>query len=257
MSTAAPAEKEVSLEELNKAINTKEINADSIRNVMSERLNSSFIPLDSVQKNKILDEIEKQARDTTSNRNRSAVSFGGSTRFDKFVVFHQKYPNINVDDALDSLGYAKNFRNRFIYDRAKMSSEFLTDKDSRKKFINQMLSYASVSLFILLPIFTLFLKFFYIRRKFTYVEHLIFVFHTQTVFFLLLTLFVVLDFFTQNAPIWIFTILFLIYLFLAMKKFYSQGFFKTLIKFFLVNMTYWFLASIGIGFVAVISFFLL
>ena len=257
MTQASPKKQQVSLEELNKAINTKEINADSIRTVMSEKLNSTFIPLDSTQKNKILDEIEKQAKDTTNNRNRTAISFGGATRFDEFVVFHQKYPNINVDDALDSLGYTKNFKNRFIYDRAKVSGEFFTNRGSGKKFLNQMLSYASVSLFILLPIFTLFLKFFYIRRKFTYVEHLIFVFHTQTVFFLLLIIFVLLDFFTQNAPIWVFTILFLIYLFLAMKKFYGQGFFKTFIKYILVNWVYMFLATIGIIFVGLISFLLI
>ena len=141
-----------------------------------------------------------------------------------------------------------------MYDRARMSTSFFKNKESGKKFLNQMLSYASVSLFILLPIFTLFLKLFYIRRKFTYVEHLIFVFHTQTVFFLLLILFVVLNFFTDNAPIWVFNILFLIYLFLAMKKFYSQGYFKTFFKFILINCVYLFLASIGAFFVALISF---
>lgn len=31
-------------------------------------------------------------------------------------------------------------------------------------------------------------KFYYVRRKFTYVEHLIFVFHSQKVFFMLFTI---------------------------------------------------------------------
>ena len=47
----------------------------------------------------------------------------------------------------------------------------------------------SISLFIFLPIFTLFLMLLYIRRKYTYMEHLVFVFNTQTVFFLLLLIF--------------------------------------------------------------------
>lgn len=215
-----------------------------------------FIHIDSVQKKKILDQIEESAKDSTVNRNSGPISFGGGTRFDKFVVFNRNNPNMHVDDALDSLGYKKNFENRFLYDRAKVSGSFLEGKDAWKNFVNKMLSHASVSLFILLPIFTLSLKFFYIRRKFTYVEHLIFVFHTQTVFFLLLTIFIILNFFTQNAPLWVFVLLFLIYLFLAMKKFYRQGFFKTFIKYCMVNSVYLFLAFIGIFIVAAISFIL-
>ncbi len=234
--------------------NAKKIDPDSIRNMVDKQLNSPFIPLDSAQRKKILDKVEEDARDTTRNRNGPNISFGGDSRFDKFVNFSKKNPDMDIDQALDSLKYEKNFGNRFLYDRAKVSGTFFESKENRKKFVNQMLSYGSFSLFVLLPIFTLFLKFFYIRRKFTYVEHLIFVFHTQTVFFILLILFVVLNFFTQNAPVWLFTILFLIYLFLAMKKFYSQGFFKTFAKYLLVNFVYFILATIGVTFVALISF---
>lgn len=223
---------------------------DSLKKDVDKRLSSPFIPIDSVTKKKILDDIEKNAKDTTKRGNR--ISFGG-TRLDKFVDYHKKYPEANVDQALDSLGYEKNFRNRFLYDRAKISSS-LIKKDGFKKFLNETLSYASISLFILLPIFTLFLKFFYIRRKFTYVEHLIFVFHTQTVFFLLLTLFITLNFFTQNVESWLFILLFLIYLFIAMKKFYQQGYFKTIVKFCLINMAYLFLAGIGVFILALGSF---
>ena len=223
---------------------------DSIKNNVNERLTSPFIPIDSVTKKKILDEIEENAKDTTKNRNR--MSFGG-TRLDEFVKYHKKYPDSNTDEALDSLGYEKNFKNRFLYDRAKISGS-LIKKGGFKKFLNETLSYASISLFILLPIFTLFLKFFYIRRKYTYVEHLIFVFHTQTVFFLLLTVFTIVNFFTKNVESWIFILLFLIYLFIAMKKFYQQGYFKTIIKFCLINMTYLFLAGIGVFILALGSF---
>lgn len=245
-----------SLIQVNNAVQQgKKIDPDSLANAVDKQLKSSFIPFDSVQRKNILDQVKEQAKDSTiRNRRSGPVAFGGNTRFDKFVDFAYKNPDANVDEALDSLGYKKNFRNRFLYDRAKMSSTFFEDDENQKKFVNQMLSYGSVSLFILLPIFTLFLRFFYIRRKFTYVEHLIFVFHTQTVFFLLLIVFVLLNFFTQNAPIWLFTVLFLIYLYLAMKKFYSQGYIKTFIKYILVNGVYLLLATIGITFVALVSF---
>jgi len=233
----------------------KDIDVDSIKNVVDTELKKSFIPFDSLQRDRILKEVEKNAKDSTRNANGgNSITFGGSTRFDKFGSFVKDNPDVPVDEALDSLGYEKNFKNRFLYDRAKKSSTIFEDKESRKDFINQMLSYASVSLFVLLPIFTLSLKLFYVRRKFTYVEHLIFVFHTQTVFFLLLIILVILNFFTHNVPFWLFLILFLIYLYLAMKRFYSQGYIKTFIKFILINQVYMFLATIGVSIVAIISF---
>ena len=123
--------------------------------------------------------------------------------------------------------------------------------------IKQIISYLSISLFILLPIFTLFLKFFYLRRKFTYVEHLVFVFHTQTVFFLLLTIFYLLNHYSaQSYAIPIFLLLFLIYLFLAMKKFYNQGYFKTFFKFIFINMSFTLTSSIGFALVAILAFML-
>lgn len=237
----------------------KKIDIDSLKNVVSAGLDKSIIPIDSVQKEEILKQVEKQATDSTfvGDGNGSGISFGGDSRFDKFGRFHKSHPDMPMDEALDSLGYEKNFKNRFLYDRSKKTQSFLKDKESRKEFVNQMLSYASISLFVLLPIFTMSLKLFYVRRKFTYVEHLIFVFHTQTVFFLLLIILVTLNFFTHNVPIWLFIVLFLLYLYLAMKRFYGQGYFKTFAKFLLVNLVYSILAIIGISFVAVISFFLL
>ena len=234
-------------------VNPKKINLDSLKNAVNNQLKNSFIPLDSTRRKQIIDNIEVNKDSTLIKNGGNSINFGG-TRIDAFGKFYKKNPTINVDKALDSLGYEKTFMNRFIYDRAKVISGFENNKENRDKFVNQMISYASVSLFVLLPIFTLFLRFFYIRRKFTYVEHLIFVFHTQTVFFLLLMLFTILNFFTDAVKQWVFIILFLIYLFLAMKKFYKQGFFKTFFKFILLNIAYMFLAGIGLAMVALTSF---
>ena len=87
-----------------------------------------------------------------------------------------------------------------------------------------------------------------------YVDHLIFVFHIQTVFFMLFSIYFLLEIFGINPELWIFTILFLLYLIIAMKKFYQQGYFKTFIKFLLLNLSYTIIATIGIVFVLLISF---
>ena len=159
-----------------------------------------------------------------------------------------------MNTALDSLGFEKTFTNRFLFTRAKTLYSFTKSEESREQFFSQILSSGSISLFILLPFFTLFLKFFYIRRKFGYVDHLIFVFHIQTVFFMLFSIFVLLKICTFKPSFWVFILLFLIYLIIAMKKFYQQGFIKTFLKFILLNMSYFFVATFGIIFVFLISF---
>ncbi|NJN50307.1 MAG: hypothetical protein HC798_04070 [Polaribacter sp.] len=162
-----------------------------------------------------------------------------------------------VDEALDSLGYEHTFWNRFWYDRGKSLNDLVKTKDGRKQFINQAFSYGSVALFIFLPFFTLFLKLFYIRRSYTYVDHLVFVFHSQTVFFMLLSIFFIIDMITNNGHFEIFTILFLTYLFIAMKNFYNQGYLKTILKFLLVNITYLFISIFGVVIVLFLSFALI
>jgi len=124
-----------------------------------------------------------------------------------------------------------------------------------KSFIKTVTSYISISLFIFLPFFTLFLCLIYIRKKYTYIENLVFVFHVQTVFFLLLSIFYLLNFLVKSEGfLVIFILLFAFYLYKALRNFYNQGRFKTIIKFILLNGFYMFLASIGFLIIAVLSF---
>jgi len=102
-------------------------------------------------------------------------------------------------------------------------------------------------LFILLPVFALYLKLLYIRRKqFYYVDHAILSLHYFSFIFLLLTLCSFgLDRLFQT---FIFTILALVwitvYLYFAMKRLYQQGWFKTLLKFLLLGGL--FIGTLGI-----------
>jgi hypothetical protein len=237
------------------SLHTKEVN--SLKREALDKMNASFIPIPKARKNQVLKEIEKGIQDTTALElgNGNKISFARNSRLNTFIAFQKKYPDSKIDDALDSLSYNKNFTNRFLFTRAKAVSSFVK-KDNRENYLTDLLSYASISLFIFLPIFTLFLKLLYIRRKFTYVDHLIFVFHTQTVFFILLTLFYLISFF-KSVPLnsaWIFLLLFLIYLIKAMKVFYEQGYFKTFVKFLILNIVYLLIGSIGVVIVGLISF---
>jgi hypothetical protein len=241
-------QKKDTIKKENKKPTEKEL--DSIKKDLDKTLKKSFVPASA--RKKILAEIEKEAKDTTKTK---GVNFDfGGTRLDKFADYVKEYPDSKVDVALDSLGFDKNFTNRFLFTRAKTLYSITKNDDSKEQFFSQALSYGSIALFILLPFFTLFLRFFYVRRKFTYVDHLIFVFHIQTVFFMLFSIFFILKLCALKPQIWIFILLFLLYLFIAMKKFYQQGYIKTFFKFLLLNISYFVVAFFGVGLVFLVSF---
>lgn len=231
----------------------KKVDIDSLKNAVNKELKESWIPLDSIKRKKIVDKIGKEANDSTKRIARSKINLNGIDLND-YLKFQKEHPKTNIDEALDSLHKEKTFFNRFLYNRAKVVNSLMEKGESQEQFLSQLLSYGSVALFVFLPFFTLFLKLFYIRRRYTYVDHLIFVFHTQTVFFMLLSIYFLMEIFGAKPELWVFTMLFLLYLIIAMKKFYQQGYLKTFVKFLLLNLSYSIVGSIGIVFVLLISF---
>ena len=230
---------------------------DSIKKNVDDKMKNFIIPVPEETRKVVLQEIEKEAKDTIKSfkgNDFSNFTINGDTRLEEFSAYVKKSPDSKIDVALDSLGYDKTFTNRFLFTKAKSLYSITKNEESKDQFLNQVLSYGSFALFILLPVFTLFLRFFYIRRKFTYVDHLIFVFHIQTVFFMLFSIFSILEIIKLKPELWIFVCLFLLYLIIAMKKFYQQGYIKTFFKFLLLNLSYTIVASIGIMFVFLISF---
>lgn len=187
----------------------------------------------------------------------STNTIGLFKKLNDFRHYYSEHTALTHTTALDSLGYKKTFWNKFYYQQVINSNKNMEafKADGGKAYFNKLLSYLSISLFVFLPIFTLFLKLIYIRRKFTYMENLVFVFHTQTVFFLLFILFYLLNFFVAlENYIWVFILLFLLYLYKALRYFFQQGRFKTIVKFILLNSFYLFLGFIGFLIVGVISF---
>lgn len=90
-------------------------------------------------------------------------------------------------------------------------------------------------MFLLLPVAALQLKLLYWRRKKLYIEHLVFSLHVHAFIFSILILTVIFDY---KLTMWLVIISSLIYLFLAMKNFYSQSYSKTVSKMFLLLMSY-------------------
>lgn len=249
--------------------NNNQKKIDSALNTAKKELDKQLQNLDSVDSADVLSIIPtalkekgttKTTKDSTKTkkrrRNGSFNFISPDHKMTKMVNYQKEHPNVAVDSALTTLKIPATLTNRFLYSRANKINSFLTNtSEENKKLQKEIVSYASVSIFIFLPFFTLFLRFLYIRRKFTYVEHLIFVFHTQTVFFILLTIFFLLNLVARTQSItWIFSVLFLIYLLIAMKKFYRQGYFKTFFKFLLINFAFVIFGSIGFAILSMVTF---
>ncbi len=191
------------------------------------------------------------------------VSGSSFTKLNKFITYGNKHKDVNTLKALDELGYEKTNWNIFYYNKSQNLSKLFNEEVYRNEYMDSIVSIISVALFFLLPVFTFILcmlyiqkvGFFYIRNKNSYTEHLVFVFHVQTVFFILLLLLSVVDriFNTSIGMIAFFTI-FPIHLFKSMRRFYGQGKFITLIKFLLLNLFFAILASIGAIIISFIGF---
>ncbi|HBI40076.1 MAG TPA: hypothetical protein DDY16_03925 [Tenacibaculum sp.] len=233
------------------------INKDSLtKAIISDIRFQQEIQIPKETSKKIVDNLTKS--DTLSkNTANSSNIFTGSKFIDKMVKYNKYNPEIKTDQAIKNIGLKVNFTNRFWYTRAKKLNKISTNKDEQNNFFKQIMSMGSISLFLLLPLFALCLNFIQIRRKYTYVEHLIFVFHIQTVFFLLLILFLCTSIvfnrtLLEISPILI--LLFAIYLYLAMKKFYKQKNIKTFIKYILSNILFVSLLVIGILTISIVVF---
>lgn len=111
--------------------------------------------------------------------------------------------------------------------------------EMRQRFVAGFFHSLPYVLFLSLPLIALLLKLLYIRRKeFFYVSHAIFTVHFYIFVFITLFLCFLLDNLGTVGSI-LSSILFwsiYIYLFLAMKRFYKQGGFKTFVKFIMFGL---------------------
>ena len=175
-----------------------------------------------------------------------------STRAQKNQGIHFKVENgvFNTVEAYDSaqksLPSSKRdgwIKKRFRAHNIQIKKRFNDDPQGTiKLWINGFTHEFPKVLFISLPLFALILKLLYVRRKqFYYVDHGIFSVHLYIFSFLvLLVSFAVLE--LQNYTRWVFLywvqLLLLLYAFFyyykAMRRFYGQGRFKTIMKYLLL-----------------------
>lgn len=109
---------------------------------------------------------------------------------------------------------------------------------NEKAILDYFLGRLSWTFFLLVPLFALILKLVYIRRKQFYVEHLVFTFHFHAFLFSVLSIVILFENLFPTELKMVLLSYIPIYLFISMKKYYKQGFRKTLLKYFLLLMGY-------------------
>jgi len=172
-----------------------------------------------------------------------------------FMEYDENHENATAIEALEELKYEKTRWNVFYYKKAQDFNKFKSDSEFRDSYKDDIVSKISIALFFMLPIFTWFISILYIRHKMNYTEHLVFVFNVQTAFFMLLIFFTIFDrILKTDIGIAIFILVFLFYLYKAMRNFYKQNRVKTIIKYFMLNSIFVILSSIGFIIISFLAF---
>ncbi|MGK7311472.1 MAG: DUF3667 domain-containing protein [Candidatus Longimicrobiales bacterium M2_2A_002] len=133
----------------------------------------------------------------------------------------------------------------------------MTAGEAAETLVGTFFNYVPTLMFILLPVFAGVLKLLYIRNGRYYAEHFIFLLHAHSFVFILATIMLLLQ---SWGGAWLEGILglwILVYIYLAMKKVYGQGWLITFAKYWTLGwMYFWILVSaIPIAFIATLFLF--
>lgn len=115
-------------------------------------------------------------------------------------------------------------------------------RDAIRQILRDLLEYAPHMIFLLLPFYALLLKLMYFRRDRYYAEHFVFALHVHAFLFLNFTLMLLLpDQVDIVLLLWT-----LVYFWVAMKRVYKQGWFRTTIKYWTLFWSYSFFLLFGL-----------
>ncbi|MFC5525363.1 DUF3667 domain-containing protein [Rhodanobacter ginsengisoli] len=192
----------------------------------------------------------------------------GDIKFNDEVVWNRESRPLLV-------GWLPSFANEWLNDSIERARNNLHDMNSGNaaaakaaawRLMGGVFAVAPQVLFVLLPVFALLLKVFYIFKRRMYMEHLIVAMHSHAFIMLSLLVLVALDLLRGwiaqhaawlgaplgwlHAAAWLWM---LAYLFLMQKRVYRQGWFMTSLKYAGVGICYSVLIGFGMAFALLIS----
>ncbi|AUC79055.1 hypothetical protein CW736_06455 [Nonlabens sp. MB-3u-79] len=189
-------------------------------------------------------EQSKKEKDLSKNEltQKDMDSLGTLNSFFKQIKFYRDfYEEHKIADPATALAQMKHnntLYNKSIYEKVLLIQNISSDPHI---LVDIILPKLPVFLFLFTPVLTLFLWLLYARRKFTYMEHLIFAFNTFTFTFLCMILMMLIKWCSLgyvNLTQFFFLFIGPFYLYKSLRNFYGQRRFKTIIKFLLVSFIF-------------------
>ncbi len=146
-------------------------------------------------------------------------------------------------DATNKYGVPETLENELTFN---VANGLLKLQSRPGSFISTLISKLPFAVFFFLPVFALFIWLAYIRKKYSYTDQLIFSFHNTALLFILLIISYLIDTIFAVSSNWIFLTIFSLYLLQAMRNFYGQGLFKTIVKYLFLNFIFFILSLFAI-----------
>jgi hypothetical protein len=204
-----------------------------------------------------LEDNSAQASDTLlaaqDSLGTSEIALEANTDVDSIYLFNKAYPLYDTYEEYLKYRNQADEKPSFIADIVLQQAYKINSDDPedvknglKKKFFSLL----PKLIFLVMPFFALILKLLYIRRKYYYEEHFIFALHFHTFAYLSLLLLFLVSIVLPIAKA-IFPLIATVYLFMAMRKVYAQGFWKTLIKISILMLTYFLVLAAGVALSAI------
>lgn len=138
---------------------------------------------------------------------------------------------------MDSLKIEQEMRNNEDFQLFLQQSRRVVQKDM-DIFIPYVLKNLPLMMFLLLPIFALYLKMLFRKKPYLYISHIIHALHIHSMAFLLLTVFLIIGWTSGNYFFWITFLLITLYAFFSVKEVYGRGWGRTAWNFSLLGLFY-------------------
>jgi len=220
---------------------------DSIENVSEEITNptienNAYFDADSLNKEIAakVKESKKEENTYLSEAELDTISWSNQVveRIAMYREFYNETEIKNPEAALDSLKHNKNRLNIWLYSKNNTMDRVT---ENPVVFMNYMLGKIPFFLFFFAPFFAFFFWLLYSRKKYNYMEHLVFIFHIFSFSFLAAIIAYFPDLLLGDSDV-VTAIVYLIigpfYFYKALRNFYKQKRAITLIKFIVLNLIF-------------------
>lgn len=153
-----------------------------------------------------------------------------------YLEYYYRTKTADPATALDSLGHSNTFNHRWLYSRAITWNKINQNPNA---FVNYVTNKIPAFLFFFTPFYAFFFWLLYSKKKYTYIEHVIFIFHIFSFVFLALLVFMVPDLLLEiDFSNLLFILLGPVYFFIALRNFYGDGWLVTFVKFVFLNFIF-------------------